>query len=204
MAGDIVNKPLSTLIAAFISSSARPLRPESHASTTSSSIRRQRLGIEAPERLRISRPTWSGPLRSSPTSTSSRGLSRHRLTARSRARLDERHPALTLSWHAPATMRPKFGSELRAIRLLSVRDRYENTRTSGSSAWALLPRTRRGDTLFRACRSAAESKDCDSLDPLCRFQMASSFRETAVERINDFWDGMAQKTPGLLKRSGRS
>ena len=36
---------------------------------------------------------------------------------------------------------------------------------------------------------------------LCRFQMAfPRFSKPLRERINDFWDGMAQKTPGLLKR----
>lgn len=36
---------------------------------------------------------------------------------------------------------------------------------------------------------------------LCRFQMAfPRFAKPLRERINEFWDGMAQKTPGLLKR----
>ena len=47
---------------------------------------------------------------------------------------------------------------------------------------------------------ALQKGDQDSLEfmRLCRFQMAfPRFAKPLRERINEFWDGMAQKTPGL-------
>ncbi len=121
---------------------------------------------------------------------------------------DERHPALTFELARACNNAAEFGGSelLRAIRLLeSVRDRYENThKWQFRMGYALFYLEREEEALPCFERAEALQKgDQDSLEfmRLCRFQMAfPRFAKPLRERINDFWDGMAQKTPGLLKR----
>ena len=121
---------------------------------------------------------------------------------------DERHPALTFELARACNNAAEFGGSelLRAIRLLeSVRDRYENThKWQFRMGYALFYLEREEEALPCFERAEALQKgDQDSLEfmRLCRFQMAfPRFSKPLRERINDFWDGMAQKTPGLLKR----